>query len=61
MRKIFIKKLTELNIKKKNIYLVINDLGFNVVEPFKKKFPKKFFNIGVAEQNLMGISAGIAS
>ena len=61
MRKLFIKKLIELSIKKKNIYLVINDLGFNVVEPFKNKFPKKFFNVGVAEQNLMGISAGIAS
>ena len=60
MRKIFIKSLVELN-KKKNIYLIINDLGFNVVEPFQKKFPKKMYNAGVSEQNMMGMSAGIAS
>ena len=61
MRKIFIEELVKLNSKKKNIYLVINDLGFNVIEPFKKKFPKQFFNAGVSEQSMMGLSAGIAS
>ncbi len=60
MRKIFVKSLVELN-KKKNIYLIINDLGFNVIEPFQKKFPKKMYNAGVSEQNMMGMSAGIAS
>ena len=61
MRKIFIQELVKLNSKKKKIYLVINDLGFNVIEPFKKKFPKQFFNAGVSEQSMMGLSAGIAS
>ena len=61
MRKIFIQELTKINNKKKNIYLVINDLGYNVVEPFSNKFPKRFFNAGVSEQNMMGMSAGIAS
>ncbi len=61
MRKVFIKELTKLNDKKNNIYLVINDLGYNVVEPFANKFPKRFFNAGVSEQNMMGMSAGIAS
>ncbi len=60
MRKLFIKSLIELN-KNKNIYLLINDLGFNVVEPFQKKFPQKMYNAGVSEQNMMGMSAGIAS
>ena len=50
MRKIFIQELVKLNSKKKKIYLVINDLGFNVIEPFKKKFPKQFFNAGVSER-----------
>ena len=61
MRKVFIKELTKLNNIKKNIYLIINDLGYNVVEPFSHKFPKRFFNAGVSEQNMMGMSAGIAS
>ena len=61
MRKIFIQELIKLNSKKKKIYLVINDLGYNVIEPFKNKFPKQFFNAGVSEQSMMGLSAGIAS
>lgn len=61
MRKVFIKELTRLNKKKKNIYLVINDLGYNVVEPFRDNYPKHFLNAGVSEQNMMGMSAGIAS
>ena len=60
MRKLFIKELTKAN-KKKNIYLIINDLGFNVIEPFKDKFPDRIFNAGVSEQNMMGMAAGIAS
>ena len=36
MRKQFIENLIKLNKKKKNIYIIINDLGYNVVEPFSK-------------------------
>ena len=61
MRKVFIKELSKLSNIKKNIYLIINDLGYNVIEPFSDKFPKRFFNAGVSEQNMMGMSAGIAS
>lgn len=61
MRKYFIENLINLNKKKKNIYIIINDLGFNVVEPFSKIYPKRIFNAGVSEQNMMGMSAGIAS
>ena len=61
MRKHFIENLIKLNKNKKNIYIVINDLGFNVVEPFSKIFPKRIFNAGVSEQNMMGMSAGMAS
>jgi transketolase len=60
MRKLFIKELIKAN-KKGNIYLIINDLGFNVIESFKNKFPDKIFNAGVSEQNMMGMAAGIAS
>jgi len=60
MRKLFIKQLVQNSNKKKN-YLLINDLGYNVIEPFKKKFPDRIFNAGVSEQNMMGMAAGIAS
>ncbi len=60
MRKIFIDELILAAKKNKNIVLVVNDLGYNVVEPFAKQFPRQFYNAGVAEQNMMGIAAGLA-
>ena len=60
MRKLLIKELVKSN-KDKSIYLIINDLGFSVIEPFKEKFPDRIFNAGVSEQNMMGMAAGIAS
>jgi transketolase len=61
MRKYFIDSLVSFNKSKKNIYLILNDLGFGVVEPFKKKYPDKVYNAGVSEQNMMGLAAGMAS
>ena len=60
MRRLLIKELVKSN-KDKSIYLIINDLGFSVIEPFKEKFPDRIFNAGVSEQNMMGMAAGIAS
>lgn len=61
MRNHFIKKLTEKAKTNKKIFLIVGDLGYNVVEEFAEKFPDRFLNIGIAEQNMMGVAAGLAS
>ena len=60
MRKIFITELIKAAKKNKKIILIVNDLGYGVVDNFAKKFPKQFINAGVAEQNMMGLAAGLA-
>ena len=60
MRSAFIEELIKA-AEFKNIALVVGDLGYSVVEPFAKAFPDRFFNAGVAEQNMMGLCAGLAS
>ena len=60
MRKIFINKLVKEASKNKKIILIVGDLGFGIVEPFKNKFPNRFINAGVAEQNMAGLAAGLA-
>jgi transketolase len=42
------------------IYLFTGDLGFSIFEPFMEKFPSRYFNMGVAEQNMMGVATGMA-
>ena len=39
--------------------IVVPDLGFGVLDHFAKKYPKQFFNAGIAEQNMTGIAAGL--
>jgi transketolase len=60
MRKTFIKTLCELANKDERIVLLTGDLGFMVLEPFINQFPDRFFNVGVAEQNLIGVASGLA-
>jgi transketolase len=60
MRKVFIEKLVKAASRNKKIVLIVGDLGYGVVEPFKEKFPERFFNAGVAEQSMAGIAAGLA-
>ena len=61
MRNAFVDQLTNLAENNDKIFLIVGDLGFGVVENFEKKFPKQFLNAGVAEQNMMGMAAGLAS
>ncbi|QWD76411.1 transketolase [Polynucleobacter sp. MWH-UH24A] len=61
MRKAFIDELIKIAKVNRNIVLIVGDLGFSVVEPFQEQFPDRFFNAGVAEQNMMSMAAGLAS
>ena len=60
MRFIFVKELIKYAKKNKNVYLITSDLGYRAFEEFKSLFPKRFINVGVAENNMIGISAGLA-
>ena len=60
MRTAFINQLIQEARKDKNIFLIVGDLGYSVVEPFAEEFPDRFLNAGVAEQNMTGIAAGLA-
>ena len=61
MRNAFIEELVSLARKHSQIALIVGDLGFSVVEPFAEEFPDRFVNAGVAEQNMTGLAAGMAS
>ena len=60
MRNLFIKELIKEAQKNEKIVLVVGDLGFNVIEPFKNRYPNRFFNAGVSEQSMIGIASGLA-
>ena len=61
MRNAFIDELVSLAEVRENIALIVGDLGYSVVEPFADRFPERFINAGVAEQNMTSLAAGMAS
>jgi len=56
------KELLELGKENSNIVVLDADLsGSTQTKFFAKEFPERFFNMGVAEQNMIGVAAGLSS
>lgn len=60
MRDTFVRTLIDLAKEDKNIELITGDLGFGVLKPFWEQLPDQFTNIGIAEQNMTTVAAGMA-
>ena len=60
MKIAFVKTLTDLASRDPRIILLTGDLGYMALEEFADRFPDRFFNVGVAEQNLVGLATGLA-
>jgi transketolase len=60
VRKTFASTLAELADRDPRIFLLTGDLGFSVLEEFSERFPDRFLNMGVAEQNMVGVATGLA-
>lgn len=61
MRKTFIKTLIDCAKKDDSIFVLVGDLGYNVFEEFESLFPDRYINVGVSEQNMTGIAAGLSN
>ncbi|MBI5963256.1 MAG: transketolase [Chloroflexi bacterium] len=60
MRNAFIETLCELAQKDERIWLLAGDIGYSVLERFSQLFPARYVNMGVAEQNMTSVAAGLA-
>ena len=60
MRNVFINELIKKSKIDKDVYLITADLGFKSFEIFREQFPKRFINLGVAENNMIGVGTGMA-
>jgi transketolase len=60
VRAAFADTLAELAEHDDRILLLTGDLGYKALEPFSERFPRRFFNVGVAEQNMVGLATGLA-
>jgi transketolase len=60
VRAAFVRALCELAERDRRVLLLTGDIGFMALEPFAERFPERFVNVGVAEQNMVGLATGLA-
>lgn len=59
LRHAFFKNMLEI-AKDPDVMVLTGDLGYSFFEEYAEKYPKQFINCGVAEQNMVGVAAGLA-
>ena len=60
MRRRFGKIISELVDKDEKIYVLVSDIGYRVFDELREKHPDRFINMGICEQSIIGVSAGMA-
>lgn len=61
-REAFAEALVEIGSRRKDVVVLTADLSSSVkTNRFAEKFPEHHFNVGISEQNMMSIAAGLAA
>jgi len=60
LRKALANFLVEAATEDEKIIFLTGDLGFQVFDAFKSNFPKRYYNVGIAEAAMVGIAAGLS-
>lgn len=60
MRNVFINSLEKQCRDRSDVWFLTGDLGFSVLEGIKETLGERFINMGVAEQNMVGVATGLA-
>lgn len=60
MRIVFANTLVDLAQKDQRICFITPDMGYSIIDDFQNTFPERYFNIGIAEQNVIAVAAGMA-
>lgn len=59
MRQTLARSLAELMHADSSVMLLTGDLGYGVLDDIAERYPSQFLNVGVAEQNMIGVAAGL--
>ena len=61
-RNAYVETLAELAHQNHRIVGVVNDsVGSSKLDAFKRAFPDRLINVGIAEQDMVGVAAGLAN
>jgi transketolase len=61
MRDVFFNEFKTMMKRDKSLFFITSDTGYNLVEDIIEKYPGRAMNIGVAEQNMIGVASGLVN
>jgi len=60
MRRAFGEFIADLAGRDPNVVLLVGDIGYRIFDEYRARYPDRFYNMGICEQSLIGVSAGMA-
>ena len=60
MRKAFAESMIEMAEEDDKLVVLIGDISHHLLREFEEKFPDRFYNVGICEQTMVGMAAGLA-
>ena len=60
MRNTFINTIIDACKTREDVFIISGDAGLGVFDEFKVKYPDRFLNLGIAEQNMASFTAGLS-
>jgi len=61
MRKQFKNTIMELSLRDNRIVMIFGDVSVYLFNEFKEKYPDRFYNMGISENTLISVGAGLAA
>ena len=60
LRNVFAETMLNLGKKNKKLVVIVGDISHGILKPFAKKFPKRYYNIGICESATVNMAAGLS-
>jgi transketolase len=60
IRDAFFDRVYELAVRDRNVVFLTADMGAMAIDRFRRELPGQFVNVGVAEQNMVSVAAGMS-
>ena len=57
MRNAFAREITDLAGQDPSLVVLMADIGNHLFDQYKERYPSRFYNCGVAEANMIGMSS----
>ena len=61
LRKTFANTMLEIAENDDSLVVIVGDISHGIFKPFRDKFPRRYYNIGISEPGMVNVAAGLSA